>query len=316
MVGKLKPQSRKKITLYFWLLLLLIVLIVSFFMGQDEAVPSQTDDDTVHVSDSRRSDTQRGKIRYNPERHKISPVISRDEALLASITDPQERAKILEEKPIDFRIKKKNVVTIPGAHGQPLVQTERLSPEDPIIPRKSWMEFYMDAAKAGNPELCDTGIDTVNGFNDELLIRCRSIAAGDPKYCSYFDQQPNAKMDTIIFQQVCMYEVFRYHPYTTKFPADSCESMRRYPSFMFIYLECMAIINHDANYCVKLIEMDPVGQLDAGPEAGIRCMATLANYLRSKPLCKAARQYEAYYLDKGMINLPMDDVLYDCPQFF
>jgi hypothetical protein len=316
MVGKLKTQSRKKAKLYFWLLLLLILIIASFFVGAKNDVVVQADGDPVNVSDSRRMDSNRGKLRYNPEKDKFTPLMPRDESLLSGVTDPEELAKLKQEKPIDFRIKETNIVTIPKMSGEANVVTERKSPEDPIIPHTNWMEFYTSAANAHNPALCDAGIDTVVGFNDELLVRCRSIASGNPKYCSYFDQQPNAKMDTIVFQQVCMYEVFRFYPYTTKFSSDSCESMRRYSSFMFVYLECLAIIHHDANYCVQLINMNPTGQLDAGPEAGIRCMATLANYLRSKPLCKAARQYEAYYLDKGMLNLPMDDELYDCPQFF
>lgn len=215
-----------------------------------------------------------------------------------------------------FDKQKPNVITVPSLNGEDNQPKERTSPEQPIILKKSWMEFYTEIADAGNPALCDTGKDYVSNWNDDLLIRCRAIAAGMPEYCSYYDKQPNAKMDSIMFQQVCMYDVFRYHSNRTKFSPQACESMQKYPAFMSIYLECRAIISHDANYCMQLVDMSPVGQIDVGPDPALRCLSTLANYLQSKELCKVAREYEAYYLEQRRLEQTLDDVLYVCPGMF
>jgi hypothetical protein len=281
----------EKIKFFIWLLLFVLFLVWFFWPEKErDLIPEQPPEVRQRVPEPRTVNDVYGMTIYK---------YARDHAMSINV-DNLEMSK----------------VTIPSMSGASNEPIRRSSPEDPIILRKSWMEFYMQVARLGKPELCDSGKDYVLNWNNNLLIRCRAMVMGDPSYCSFFDKQPNAKMDSIIFQQICMYDVFRLQSNKKEYKQDTCESMLKYPNFLSIYFECRALVSRDVNFCVSIINMSPVGQVDFGPSAGIRCMATLAGFLRSEEICKLAREYEAYYLEDGTLKLPMDDELYNCPGVF
>lgn len=296
--------NKKRIAWYFIGAVVVLGLLVMYFWPakEEDLYPEQP-------PEVREKQLKEKESKLNP----INIRKREDEKIMAT-PEAQEEKRINDK--ITAQIKEKYKLSLPALNGEENIPIQRASPDQTIILKKSWNKLNLEAKKAGDPAICDSGKDYVTGFNDNLLIRCRAIASKDPTYCAFFDKQPNAKMNSIIFQQICMYEVFREHPRTHMFPANSCESMKPYRAFQALYLECRAIISHDARYCLQMMDEDKKGMIGFDAQTTVHCIVTVANYLQDEELCETARKYEAYYLREHLLNLPMEDELLICPAVF
>jgi hypothetical protein len=177
----------------------------------------------------------------------------------------------------------------------------------------SWPEFAGKVALTQDAGMCETGQEKLVDWNEKYRVRCMAIATRDPRYCSYFDAQPNAEKNTPMFQQICITEVLKLSPRDMTFSPQVCAGLAQYPAFRFMYNECVAMVTRNGNYCVANQDVPTPGSMPNGAEQSLQCLANLASYTQNSDLCKLAHQYEQIFLSDGRLDMPAGDILFGCP---